>query len=111
VVGEHDSAAADTDGAGGGGDVPDENSGCGARQPIDGVVLSEPEAAVAPLLGVPGEIDGAGDSRGWGFAGVHADEIKDGDGERHRVLDVAGKGAIQGGKNHRNCESAVESSP
>lgn len=92
VIGEHDSAAADADGAGGGGDVSDEDCGCGAGEAFDGVVFGKPEAAIAPLLGVAGEIDGARDGRSWGFAGVHADEVEDGDGERHRVLDVGVKG-------------------
>jgi hypothetical protein len=76
--------------------VSDEDGGCGTGEAFDGVVLSEPEAAVAPLLGLAGKIDGARDGRGWGFAGVHADEIEDGNGERHRVLDVGGKGGDSG---------------
>jgi hypothetical protein len=86
VVREHDSAAADADGACRGGDVSDENGSCGAGETVDGVVFGEPEAAVAPLLDVPCEIDGAGDGGGWGFAGVHADEIEDGNGERHQLI-------------------------
>jgi hypothetical protein len=42
------------------------------------------------------EIDGAGDRGCWGFAGVHTDEIEDGDGKRHRLLDENGANAIQG---------------
>jgi len=80
VVGEHDSAAADADGAGRRGDVSDEDGGCGAGKAIDGVVFGEPEAAVAPLLGMACEVDGAGDGGGWRLAGVHADQVEDGDG-------------------------------
>jgi len=62
VVGEHDAAAADADGAGGSGDVADEHGGGGAGEAGDAVVLGEPEAGVTELLGVAGEVDGAGDA-------------------------------------------------
>jgi len=79
VVGEHDAAAADADGSGCGGDVSDEDGRCRAHQALDGVMLGEPEAAVAPLLGVAGEIDGTCDGGRGCFAGAHADEIEDRD--------------------------------
>ena len=86
VVGEHDPAAADANCAGCRGDVSDQDGSRGAGEAVDGVVLREPEATIAPLLGVAGEIDGAGDGRGGSFDGVHADEIKDGNRKRHRLI-------------------------
>ena len=85
VVGEHDSAAADADCGGRSGDVSDEDGGGGASEAVNGVMLGEPEAAIAPPLGVAGEIDGAGDGGGWSFAGVHADEVEDGDRKSHSL--------------------------
>jgi len=67
--------------------MSDEDGGCGAGKAVDGVVLGQPEAAVAPLLGVLRKIDRTGDGGSWDFAGVHADEIEDGDGETHQRLD------------------------
>jgi hypothetical protein len=40
-------------------------------------MLGEPEAAVTPLLGVLGEIDGARDGGAGGLCGTHADEVED----------------------------------
>jgi len=59
-------------------------------------MLGKPESPIAPLLGVAREIYGAGDGGSWSFAGVHADEIKDGDRKRHRLLDVRGEESIHG---------------
>ena len=77
VVGEHDAAASDADGAGGGGDVSDEDGGRGAGEAFNGVVLSQPETAVTPMFCVTSKVDRAGDGGGWGFAGAHADEVED----------------------------------
>ncbi len=84
VVGEHDAAAADADGAGSSGDVADEDRGCGAGEAGDAVVLGEPEAGVAEAFGVAGEVDGAGDGGVGGFTGMEADEVENRDGEGGR---------------------------
>lgn len=75
VVGQHDASTADADGVGGGGHVADEDGCGGAGEALDGVMLGKPEAAIAPLLGVVREINGAGDGGRGGFAGAHADEV------------------------------------
>ena len=46
-------------------------------------MLGQPEAAIAPLFDVLGQLDGAGDGRARRFAGAHADEIEDGNGKGH----------------------------
>ena len=63
VVGEHDPARADADRRRAGGDVSDRNRGRGAGDAGHVVVLGEPEAAVAPALGVPREVDGVARER------------------------------------------------
>ena len=52
VVGQHDAAGADADGRGAGGHVADDHRGRGAGDAGHVVVLGQPEAAVAPALGV-----------------------------------------------------------
>ena len=85
VVGEHDAAAADPDGFCCPGDVADESGGgCGAGKTFNGVMFSKPETAIAPLLSVLREVDGARDGAGGRFVGTHADEVEHGDGKAHR---------------------------
>ena len=48
----------------------------GAGQAFDGVVLGEPETAIAPLLNVLREVYGSGDRGARRLPGVHRHEIK-----------------------------------
>jgi hypothetical protein len=66
--------------------VSDEDGGCGAGEAFNGVMFGEPETAVTPLFCVASKVDRAGDGGGGGFAGAHADEVENGDGERHRLI-------------------------
>ena len=57
VVREHDPAGADPDRLRAARDVGDHDGGRGARDPDGVVVLGEPEAVVAPALGVLGQVE------------------------------------------------------
>ena len=57
VVRQHDPAGADPDGRGGAGDVREHHRRGGARHTGQVVVLRDPEAPIAPALGVLREID------------------------------------------------------
>ena len=59
MIREHDPARPDADRAGAGGDVRDHDGCRGARDPRRVVVLREPEALVAPALGVLREVERA----------------------------------------------------
>ena len=50
MIGEHDAAAAYAYGVGRGSHMADEDGCGGAGEPFNGVMLGEPEAAIAPLL-------------------------------------------------------------
>jgi len=76
VVGQHDAAASDADGAGGSRDMADENRRCGAGKAGDGMMFGQPEALIAPLLSSLSEMDGPGDGAARRLAGAHADEIE-----------------------------------
>ena len=75
VVGQHDAARADAEGAGGAADVADEHGGRRAGEPCDGVMLGQPVAGVAELLNVLCERDGAGDAAARALTGAKADEV------------------------------------
>ncbi len=68
VVGEHDSAAADPDAAGGRRDRPDQRLGAGAGQHRATVVLGHPVAVIAERVGQPGQVDRAPQRVGAGQA-------------------------------------------
>jgi hypothetical protein len=58
--------------------------GCGgAGEAGDGMMFSEPEAAVTPLFSVLGEVNGARYCGAGGLVGVHTDEVEDGNGKAH----------------------------
>lgn len=61
--------------------MSNEDGGCRAGEAGDGMVLGEPEAGVAKGLDGLGELDGAGDGGGGGFAGMETYEIQNGDRE------------------------------
>ncbi|MNN21223.1 hypothetical protein D3C81_1345350 [compost metagenome] len=56
VIGQHDAAGADADGRRATGDMADQHRSGGAGDAGHVVVLGQPEAAVAPALGVLGQI-------------------------------------------------------
>src|SRR5579864_1043516 len=58
MIGQHDSAGANTDGAGASGNISDDDRRCGAGDANHVVVLGQPEAAIAPTFGVLGQIEG-----------------------------------------------------
>src|SRR5690606_30623531 len=56
VIRQHDAAGTNTDRIRARGNVPDDDRGRGARDARNVVVLGHPEAAIAPVLCVPGEL-------------------------------------------------------
>jgi hypothetical protein len=78
VVRQHDPAGADADRPGRPGDVADQDRGRGGGDAGHVVVLGHPVAVVAPLLGVPGEVDGVGDRLARVAALGHRGEVEDG---------------------------------
>ena len=68
VVGEHHATAAHPDGAGAGGDLPDEHLGAGAGEIPEVVVLGDPKPVVAQGLGGHRQLDGLPQGLGCGTA-------------------------------------------
>ena len=60
VVGQHDAARADADGAGGGGDMGDHHRGRGRGDALHAVMLGHPIALIAERFGMGGEVGGIG---------------------------------------------------
>ncbi len=56
MIGQHDPAGANADGAGSLGHEAQGHSGGGARHPGHVVMFGHPEPAIAPLIGVGGEV-------------------------------------------------------
>src|SRR5690606_3936897 len=88
VVRQHDAAGTDPDGARAVGDMADDDRRGGAGDPFHVVVLGDPYAAVAPLLGVDGKVPRVVQRRlGVRILG-YADEFEDGEGS-HGISFVA----------------------
>src|SRR5579864_239165 len=58
MIWQHDSAGANTHGAGASGNISDDDRRCGAGDANHVVVLGQPEAAIAPTFSVLGQIEG-----------------------------------------------------
>ncbi len=92
VVGKHDAARTHPDARRAGRGRGDQH---GRRRRGDGrhvVVLGEPVARVAELVGAVGEREGCRDRRGARLVGAHGHEVEDGKGGAHRVLQRGGRG-------------------
>ena len=76
MIGEHDAAAAYAYGVCPGSHVANEDGSCGAGESLNGVMLGEPETAIAPLLDMFREIYGPRYRGARRFARVHSNEIE-----------------------------------
>ncbi len=77
VVGQHDPAGPDADRRRGGGHVADDHRGRGARDARHVVVLGQPDAPVAPALGVPCEVCRVAERHGGVAAFRYGRQIED----------------------------------
>ena len=77
MVGQHDAAGADADGLRAGGDMRDDDRGRGAGDARHVVMLGHPDAAIAPVLGMGGEIAGVVERAARIGLFGDADEIED----------------------------------
>ena len=78
MVGEHDAAGTDADGAGVMADVCDDDGSGGAGDAGDVVMFGDPEAFVAEGLCMAGEVGGVGEGLGGCAAGDDGAEVEDG---------------------------------
>ena len=85
MVGQHDAAGADPDRACPGRDMGDHDRRRGAGNSRHVVMLGDPDAAIAPALGMSGQIAGIVERAARVRFLGHADEVEDGQ-RRHGIL-------------------------
>ena len=84
VVGQHHAAGADPDAAGAAATMRDQHRRVGRRDRRHVVVLGDPVAAVAELVGSPRQGDGGGQGLAGGLVAAHRDQVEDGQGQNLR---------------------------